>query len=226
MRKPLPIPGLEGQTRSALILGLTGSVGSGKTFTSSLLSEAKAKVVCADQIARELVGPGGEALREIEHAFGPAVLLPDGSLNRAELARRVFQSPVEKTLLESILHPRVRQKEFEQVALWKDWPLVVLDVPLLFETGLDAYCDKTVVVAVTEPVRLARLQQDRGMTTDQVHARLATQMPQEEKIAKADLVIDNSGTKQATLQQVAALLRRLFPEGIPSQLQIPAALEP
>ncbi len=194
-----------------MILGLTGSLGSGKSLVSSILRDLGARVICADEIAREVVAKGSPALQEIAREFGPAVLLPDGSLDRRALAARVFADPNDRRKLEQIVHPRVRVRERELLAQHAGDPLVILDIPLLFETGAEELCDAVAVVVVNEEARASRLMADRGMTPGEIASRLAAQMPQAEKARRADFIIDNSGTRDQTRAQVHALLQSLRP---------------
>jgi len=209
-----------------LILGLTGSLGSGKTFVSSLMSRCGAKVVCADTIARDIVQPGKPVLSAIARQFGDGVLLPDGSLDRHALAKIVFADPDKRLLLESLIHPTVRERELELIQSYRADPLVVLDVPLLFETGLDAECDQTVVVTINDEERFRRLASYRGIDRDEAQRRLSAQMSQADKIARADHVIDNSGSRRATAAKVAVLLAHLFPGGFPAGISTGADLGP
>ncbi len=203
------------------ILGLTGSLGSGKSFVSSLLSQSGAKVICADKLAREAVSPGSPALNDIRNLFGGDVLRPDGALDREKLAKVVFADPASRRALERIIHPRVREKELELLGKYEGHPLIVLDVPLLFEAGMDRHCDHTAVVVIDEEERYRRLGSQRGLNREQVDERLGAQMPQKEKAARADSVIDNSGTPRETAAQVSALLTRLFGENLPPPLRFP-----
>ncbi len=201
-----------------LILGLTGSLGSGKSFVASLLEQCQATVISADRLAREATAPGSDALAEIQHVFGPEIVTADGQLDRPELARKVFRDPEARARLESILHPRVRSREYELLKAHASSPLRVLDVPLLFESGLDCLCDRTVTVTIDEDTRLARLLRDRSMTPSQVRDRLAAQMPQAEKARRSDFLIENSGSRAKTASQVQNLLQNLFPKGLPQPL--------
>jgi dephospho-CoA kinase len=203
----------------SVILGLTGSLGSGKSFVSSLLLSCRAKVVCADQLAREVVEPGSVALEEIRSTFGDDVFGHDGSLDRRRLAGIVFSDPLKRKTLESIIHPRVRARELELIAEYAGFPLVVLDVPLLFESEMDRFCDRVAVVVVDDDVREERLLRDRAMTAQEVRERLAAQMPQKEKARRADFLLDNSGTRDETASQVNAMLDNLFPGGLPAPLR-------
>ncbi len=203
----------------SLIIGLTGSIGSGKSYVSSLLSECGAVVICADQLAREVVAPGSEALVQITRTFGDQVLMADGTLDRSSLAAIVFQDPEKRRKLEAIIHPRVRERELDLVQQYQGHPLIVLDVPLLFESGFDAECDKTVVVTITEAERERRLLSQRNLSRKELRNRLNAQMPQHEKVARADYIVDNSGTRQQTRHRVNQLLGQLFPDGLPHLIQ-------
>lgn len=207
---------VEGDQR--VILGLTGSLGSGKSFVSSLFTECRAKVICADELAREIVKPGTAAFEEIRRTFGDVVVAPDGALDRQHLARIVFRDPPKRKKLESIIHPLVRERELGMIEEYRGFPLVVLDVPLLFESGMDSHCDKTVVVIISEKLREERLVANRSMNASQIRERLAAQMPQEEKARRADFLIDNSGSRQQTAIQVNEILKKLFPENLPSPI--------
>jgi len=192
-----------------MILGLTGSLGSGKSFVADCLRDLGATVIDADVIAREATAPGSPALDHIRKEFGPGVFSPDGSLDRAALARVVFADATRLAALEAILHPLVRAREEELIALNRHRPLTVLDIPLLYETGAETLCDAVLSVTVDEAVRRARLVQDRGMSDEQIARRLSRQLPQEEKNRRAQHVIDNSGTREETRAAVEKLHVRL-----------------
>ncbi len=195
-----------------MILGLTGTYGSGKSTVAAMLREHGAFVIDADAIAREVVEPGQRANRELREAFGGAIFQPDGHLDRPALARIVFSSPEARQRVERIIHPRVRERELSLLEANRHLPLVVLDVPLLFENQLETHCDATCVVTVTEEVREERLRARDGATPEQIARRLAAQLPQDEKVRRADHVIDNSGFLEHTRRQVEDLLRLLLPK--------------
>ena len=210
----------ERETHGTVILGLTGSLGSGKSFVSSLIGLSGAAVICADEIAREELLPGTESFGEVVAQFGPNIVGSNGRIDRAALATIVFSHPAKRQLLESILHPRIRARELRLLDdLRGKKALVVLDVPLLFEGGLDQYCNHVLVVWVEEQVRRDRLHLHRGMSAEQVEARLAAQMPQSEKISRADFLVNNSGTRPETVEQINGVLRALFPHQLPSELR-------
>lgn len=177
-----------------LLVGLTGGIGSGKSTVARMLGRRGAVVLDSDVLAREAVEPGTPGFDAVLARFGD-VLTPDGSIDRAALAEVVFADEVARADLERIVHPEVRRRIAEFVAARADTDdVIVVDSPLLIETG--AHEGFPMVVVVTAPVgaRIARLGA-RGMSEDDVRARMDAQMPLEEKAGYADLVLDNSGTE-------------------------------
>jgi dephospho-CoA kinase len=178
-------------------VAVTGGIGSGKSAVSARLAARGAVVVDADAIAREVVEPGTPGLAEVVAEFGPGVLRPDGSLDRAAMAAIVFADPERRRALEAIVHPLVAARSAELLAAAPEGAVVVYDVPLLAETmrttragghGFDA------VVVVTAPrgVRVARLEA-RGLTAADAEARIDAQASDAERLALADHVVDNGG---------------------------------
>jgi dephospho-CoA kinase len=194
-----------------MVLGITGGIASGKTTVAQALQALGAVVVSADVLAREIVRPGTKALQQIAEYFGCQVLREDGTLNRQLMADMVFDDDQARMALNGITHPaiaalaRTRLREAEQGGA----ALVIYDAPLLFEVGADRQVDKVLVVKVDAEVQLARLMARDGINRQQALARIAAQMPQEEKVARADFVIDNSGTAKETQVQVRSLMERL-----------------
>lgn len=189
-------------------VGLTGGIGAGKSAVSALLAELGATVVDADALAREVVAPGSEGLSEIEATFGPGVIHADGSLDRAAMAHVVFADPSARQRLEAIIHPRVRARasQIEADARAADPDAVVVhDVPLLVETGQQSSYDLVVVVDVPVPVQVERLMASRGMGEQEARGRIAAQAGRDERLAAADVVIDNSGTLDDLARRVAAV---------------------
>jgi dephospho-CoA kinase len=192
-----------------LRVGLTGGIGAGKSEVSARLAAQGAVVIDADAIAREVVEPGTEGLAEVVEAFGPELLLPDGTLDRPRLGEIVFADPELRGKLNEIIHPRVgaRMAELEREA--GPASIVVHDVPLIAESGrTDAY-DLVVVVDVPPRVQLDRLVRRRGMTREQAQARMAAQASREQRLAIADIVIDNSGSLAELDRQVGDLWSEL-----------------
>lgn len=191
------------------VIGLTGGIGTGKSTVAKLFQQRGAAVIDADQLAREVVRPGRPALDEIVERFGKDVLTRDGQLDRARLAEVVFNDPDARKDLEQIVHPRVREMLLDQLERLKQQgstPVVIYDVPLLFEAGSSLpMVDKIVVVYAPRDVQKKRLVENRGFDPGEAERRINAQMPTEGKAARADYVIDNSGDLAATEQQVDQL---------------------
>jgi dephospho-CoA kinase len=198
-----------------LRIGLTGGIGAGKSEVSQRLAAQGAVIIDADAAAKDVVAPGTDGLAEVIEAFGPEVLLPDGALDRPGLGDLVFADPAKRAILNGIIHPKVasRMSDLEQAA--DPTAIVVHDVPLIAENGLaDAY-DLVVVVDVPPRTQIDRLVKQRGMTRDQAKARIAAQATREQRLAIADIVVDNSGSLTELDRQVgdlwAELRRRATP---------------
>ncbi|GIP33737.1 dephospho-CoA kinase [Paenibacillus sp. J2TS4] len=186
-------------------IGLTGGIASGKSTVATVLVERGALLIDADQIAREVVLPGTPLLAQVAAHFGQAVLNPDGSLNRKKLGEIVFADPAARKDLEGLLHPQIRalmkQRMLEAEAA-DPHRLVVVDVPLLFESGLQAMFEQVMVVYVSRATQLTRLMARDGLTAEQAQRRLDAQMAIEEKKERADIVIDNEGSLSDTERQI------------------------
>ncbi len=182
-----------------LRVGLTGGIGSGKSEVARRLAGHGAVLIDADVAARAVVAPGSPGLARIAAAFGPEVLRPDGSLNREQLGEIVFADPGVRTTLNEIVHPLVREwlAAAERAAVQAarpPGPVIVHDVPLLAESRGKEGFDLVIVVDVPPGLQVERLTGQRGMTPDQVRARMAAQASREQRLAVADIVIDNSGS--------------------------------
>ncbi len=190
-------------------VGLTGGIGAGKSEVSRRLAAQGAVVIDADAVAREVVAPGTAGLTEVTEAFGPAVLGPDGSLDRTLLGELVFRDNDARGRLNAIIHPLVAQRmaELEQAA--GPSSIVVHDVPLITENGLAGSYDIVVVVDVPPRTQLERLVRHRAMTRDQARARIAAQASREQRLAVAGIAIDNSGSLAELDRQVGELWAEL-----------------
>ena len=168
-------------------IGLTGGIGSGKSAVTALLRRRGVPVLDADAIVRELQRPGAEGLRRLVEAFGPGILLPSGELDRAALGRLVFADQDLRRQVEAILHPLVRRRMAAQQAAAKAGgaPVVVHDIPLLFEARDPSGFDATVLVYAPPELQLRRLVELRGMTAADAEARIKAQMPMSEKRRRA-----------------------------------------
>ncbi|WP_328912822.1 MULTISPECIES: dephospho-CoA kinase [unclassified Streptomyces] len=187
-----------------LTVGLTGGIGAGKSEVARLLVSYGAVLVDADLIAREVVAPGTEGLAAVVAEFGTDVLTPDGALDRPKLGAIVFTDEERRKALNAIVHPLVaRRSALLQQAAGED-AVVVHDVPLLAENGLAPRYDVVIVVDASPATQLDRLVRLRGMTEEEARARMAAQATREERLAVADVVIDNDGPLHALEPQVRA----------------------
>lgn len=192
------------------LIGLTGGIASGKSVVASRLAEHGAIVVDADKISREIVRSGEPTLDRIVNAFGNSILTESGELDRAALGKVIFEDPAKRLLLNSIMHPEVKSQAQRQisVALESDPnAVIVYDVPLLVEAGVDSDhpFDLIVVVDASEDVRLNRLVTLRGLSRHEAQARLQSQASETARLEIADVVIDSNGTLGETVEQVDAL---------------------
>jgi dephospho-CoA kinase len=193
-----------------LLVGLTGGIGAGKSTVARLLSDRGAIVIDADSIVRELQQPGTDVFRAIVDRFGPDVVKADGSLDREQLADIVFRDDEARSALNAIVHPAVYAVMSERIAELKDGDrVVVLDIPLLAESGGGEGMDAVVVVEADEDARVARVQAERGLDPEDVRARMAAQASSEQREALADVVIRNDGTAEDLRARVAALWEEL-----------------
>lgn len=191
-------------------IGLTGGIASGKSTVSAYLVAMGAVLIDADQIAREVVLPGTPALNKIEQLFGTEVITEEGTLNRKKLGELVFANESSRKLLEGILHPEIREimnQRMNQLEADNPRRLVVVDVPLLYESGLASMFEKVMLVFVPREIQLERLMNRDGLSRGQAEARLEAQMPIEQKVQLADFVIDNSGTLEETGAQLQQFWR-------------------
>ncbi|MDR0266878.1 dephospho-CoA kinase [Paenibacillus sp.] len=186
-------------------IGLTGGIATGKSTVSALLVGKGALLVDADLIAREVMLPGHPVLAAVIAHFGQSVLLADGTLDRKKLGDMVFRNPSERKALNDITHPAIRKEIREQMeSLERKHPtrLVVVDIPLLFESGLESMFERVMVVYTPRATQQERLMQRNGLTGDEALTRIQSQMDIEEKKRKADIVIDNSGHAEETKRQI------------------------
>lgn len=198
-------------------LGLTGNIASGKSLAAAELARLGATIIDSDVLAREAVQPGTPGLAAVIGRFGLDVLAPDGTLDRTTLRRRVFADPALRSDLEAIVHPEVRRLRDVRVAAARARGdrIVVSDIPLLFEVGLEHEFDGVLLIDAPESVRLDRLVRTRGLTAAEARAMMAAQWPSEKKRAGATWVIDNDGSPEQLAAQVSGLWQILsaMPDG-------------
>jgi len=198
------------------VVGLTGSIATGKSTVVEWFKTKHVPVIDADQIAREIVEPGKPILMRLKETFGEAIIQTDGSLDRALLGQMIFNDDTLRQKLDDLMHPAIVK---EMVArrdkyLNQNEPLIILDVPLLFEGGLTDLVDRVIVVYTTESVQLERLMNRNKLSKQEATQRIKTQWSIEKKKALATDVIDNNGSIEETYQQCDALYQKyLLEEG-------------
>lgn len=187
-----------------LRIGLTGGIASGKSTVSEMLADMGAVIVDTDKIARNVTQPGSAALMAMHRHFGDEILTAEGALRRDVAGAIVFSCPAEKRWLEDLLHPLIREQAEEQAkaAIAAGHGVVVFDVPLLFESGWSQWVDEIWTVYVTPEMQKKRLQIRDGFTEKEMMDRISSQWPIELKKDRADVVIDNTGSKEETKRQV------------------------
>ena len=197
--------------KKTFILGLTGGIASGKSAAAEYLGSLGAVVLDADAISHHLTGPGGEALEAIKGFFGPSVFNPDGTLNRRALGELVFHDPSQRRALEGIIHPMVQRRMLKEIdaAREKGQEVVVLNVPLLFESAMDALCNETWVMALDKESQVKRVMARDALSREEALARVDSQMSLEDKIARANRVIQTGRPIEQTRQELSQLYRDL-----------------
>ena len=192
----------------ALIIGLTGSIGTGKSTIANKFRDLDIPVVDADLIAREVVEPGKDAYQDIVATFGKEILQNDKTLDRKALGNIVFNNEEKRKQLNAIIHPAIRKEMVRQRDEWvrNGKECVVLDIPLLYESRLTHYVDKVIVVYVDPEIQLQRIMDRDQSTEEEAKSRINSQIPVSEKAKKADAVIDNNRSKEESYRQLKAIL--------------------
>lgn len=216
-RAPGGVPGGHdrGGERAPLVAGLTGNVAAGKSAVAALWKDAGVPVASADEFARRAVEPGSAALARIAGMFGADLVGADGALDRAALRRIVFADPGARRRLEAVVHPVVRtlRDEWTEMQEAEGAALVVWEVPLLYETGLDAEVDVVVFVDAPADLRRRRLMESRGLAREEAQAVMDAQAPAADKRRRADFVVDNGGSREALAARAAEALEGLRAAG-------------
>jgi dephospho-CoA kinase len=191
-----------------LLIGLTGNIATGKSTVAEMLADLGAMTIDADKVARQVMRPGTPVHADVVEAFGPQVVTPDGDIDRKRLGRLVFADREALARLEAIVHPATLEAiDRRIVACATD--VVVIEAIKLIESGLADKCHSVWVTTCRREQQIARLVQHRDISRDEARQRVEAQRPQEERAARADVVIDNSGSLEATQEQVVAAWRRL-----------------
>ena len=194
------------------VIGLTGSIGSGKSTVSGFFEKLGAIVIDADQVSRQVVEPGSPALKELTVAFGENILNPDGSLNRTLVAEIVFNSDEKRELLNSIIHPMIFNEINSTIEEYREkgTEIIILEAALILEKkGLIKLIDKLIVVSIDEETQKKRLEGRGDLSKEQINARINSQLINNEKIKHADYIIDNNQDLVNTREQVRELWDKL-----------------
>lgn len=191
------------------LVGLTGGIASGKSYVASLLVNHGASAIDADDVAREVVLPGSIGLAQVRAKFGDEVIHASGELDRKKLADIVFANPEKRKELESILHPLIRARTMELISSQKS-EIVVYAVPLLVEANVDYPFDTVITVEAGAENQVARLMNSRSLSLNEARQRVDAQTSSDERSKRADFVIDSSGTKEQTSQQVEAVWKKII----------------
>jgi dephospho-CoA kinase len=202
-----------------LMVGLTGGIACGKSTVAAMLREHGAPIIDADQLARDVVAPGSEGLEEIANAFGPEMITDDGFLDRKRMSALVFADAERRARLEAITHPRIFAR-FTALAQAHDAhgePVVIYEAALLYERGLDQLMNAVIVVTVPAPVQLHRLRDREGIDEEEALRRITAQLSLEEKVKRADYVIDNSQSLIHTRAQLDYVWRQVMSRAVSSK---------
>jgi dephospho-CoA kinase len=193
----------------SLVIGLTGGIASGKSTVSNMLKEMAIVIVDADIEARRAVEKGEPAYLKIIAEFGEEILLNNGEIDRQKLGSVIFHNAEKRQLLNGIVHPDVRRRMKDQTdaAILAGEKVVVLDIPLLFESKLTSMVEKTILVYVDRDIQLKRLMERNNLSLEDADARINSQMPLSDKISLADAVINNNGSINETKQQLVEILK-------------------
>lgn len=191
------------------IIGLTGGIASGKSTASAYIEEKGYPVLDADKYARKATAKSGPSYKGIIQAFGEDVVSEDGEIDRSRLGAIIFKDPGQRKVLNKLVHPEVRRMMNEDRDRLVQDNHVFLDIPLLFENGLDDQCDITLTVYVDESIQKTRLMERNRLTEAEAESRISSQMPLAEKRDKSDFVLDNSGSRANLYEQIEQFLSEI-----------------
>jgi dephospho-CoA kinase len=195
-----------------VVLGITGNIASGKSSVAAEFKRLGAAVVDADQLAREAVEPGSDGLARLVALFGEEILTSDGALNRSCLAGIIFTDPDARKQLNAIIHPAIAKLALSRLTELRNrtaTSLIIYEAPLLFEAGAESRVDKVLVVKIDAEIQRQRLMKRDNLSVEDADIRIATQMDQDEKLQRADYVIDNSGSLERMKEQVESLWKNI-----------------
>jgi dephospho-CoA kinase len=192
-----------------LIVGLTGGIGSGKTTVAALFAQKGAVVIDTDIIARDVVAAPGPLLDAVRHAFGDAVIGPDGRLDRPALARLIFSDEAKRNKLNELMHPAILKRVLSAIGAAPPGAVVVVVVPLLFEARFEGNCDHVVAVVASPELRRQRIAERDGLTGTEIEARMRAQLPESEYEKRADILVRNDGNLTSLGREVDAAWKKI-----------------
>ena len=194
-----------------ITLGITGGVATGKTTVARMFSSLGVKVVDSDRLVHGLIQPGGETCRKIVNLFGSTILGQDNSIDRRKLGEIVFNDSVKRKDLEGIIHPEVKKLIRGKLSLYErsGEEIVAVEIPLLFEANMENVVDRIVVVVRKKSLQERALRENKNLSEENALKRISAQLPIEEKITRADFVIDNNGSLPETKKQVGELVAKI-----------------
>ena len=202
------------------VIAITGGVGAGKSSVASLFADLGANALSADVAAREVLEPGSKALDTVIREFGRDFLQPDGSLDRKKMAALVFSKSEARLRLEAITHPAIREVIRKRISSILDGApdaVIVVEVPLLYETGIESGYDAVIAVVSSKENQVSRLAARDGLSAAEIEKRIAAQLTMEEKARRADYVIENDGNRDALKQKVRSVWDRILKSGTESK---------
>lgn len=193
-----------------MILGLTGGIATGKSLVSDYFKSKGYPVIDSDQVSRQVVEAGSLGLSQVADHFGSHILFENGELDRKKLGQLIFSDSEKRKELNAIMHPLIRSEVLKQLNQLKKegYDLIVLDLPLLFESSYEDQVDQVMVVHINKDLQLKRLMKRNDLSQREALQRIHSQMPLEEKMKKSQVLIDNSGTKKETFQQINTWLEK------------------
>lgn len=191
------------------VIGLTGGIASGKSTASAYIEDRGYPILDADKFARKATAKSGPSYNGIIEAFGEDILMEDGEIDRKKLGAVIFNDPEQRKVLNELVHPEVRRMMNEERDRLVQKSHVFLDIPLLFENGLDDQCDITLTVYVDESIQKARLMERNGLTEAEADSRIGSQMPLADKRDESDFMLDNSGTRENLYDQIERFLTKI-----------------
>lgn len=194
-----------------LVLGLTGGIATGKSTADEFFKKKNIPIIDSDKIAHNIMNVGKPAWKQVKNAFGQNYLNQDQTVNRKKLGELVFNNSAELKKLNDITHPLIYQEIQEKIKAEKDkgTPLVIVDAPILFETGGQSYCDKTLVITLPKDLQIKRLMERNNLTRDEALSRIKSQMLLDQKEKLATYVVDNAGTIEELESKLEQLLKEI-----------------